>query len=379
MRPEVRRALWAVLIARTAANGGLRVIYPFLPAIARGLGVSIGALSAVVAMRNLGGLVTPFTARATESTGRRTMMLGAMAAVVAGCLLTASAPGLLVAATGILLVGFAKPAFDVAMQAWFGDRVPYGERGRVLGITELTWALALIITVPLSGWLISVTSWRAPFVLIALLSAAGLAAMIPGLESDAPAGRDLRPLKLNAPRALVLTAAFLFSTAAEIPFIVYGQWLEGSFGLSVAGIGVFTMVVVAAEIAGEGLVVLIADRVGLKRMILAGLALSALAYTGLGATGTSLLLAGVVVMTWIAAFEVTIVATIPFVSELAIESRDRLLSLLAVCIALGRAAGALLAQPVYASGGIARVGIVSSICALAAAGMILGIAERARM
>ena len=379
MRPEVRRALWAVLIARTAANGGLRVIYPFLPAIARGLGVSIGALSAVVAMRNLGGLVTPFTARATESTGRRTMMLGAMAAVVAGCLLTASAPGLLVAATGILLVGFGKPAFDVAMQAWFGDRVPYGERGRVLGITELTWALALIITVPLSGWLISVTSWRAPFVLIAFLSAAGLAAMIPGLESDAPAGRDLRPLKLNAPRALVLTAAFLFSTAAEIPFIVYGQWLEGSFGLSVAGIGVFTMVVVAAEIAGEGLVVLIADRVGLKRMILAGLALSALAYTALGATGTSLLLAGVVVMTWIAAFEVTIVATIPFVSELAIESRDRLLSLLAVCIALGRASGALLAQPVYASGGIARVGIVSSICALAAAGMILGIAERARM
>jgi MFS transporter, DHA1 family, inner membrane transport protein len=377
MKTEIRLALRAVLIARTAANGGLRVVYPFLPAIARGLGVSIPALSSVIALRNLGGLVTPLTARAAEIIGRRKLMIASMGAIVAGCLLTASSSAFIVAATGILVVGIAVPAFGVAMQAWFGDRVPYEERGRVLGITEFTWSLALIVTVPLSGFLIVLTNWRAPFALIALLSAVGLFAIISGLESDTPSRRAPRPLRLNTPRALVLACAFLFSAAAEIPFIVYGQWLEGSFGLTVAGIGIYTLVIVVAEVVGEGLVVVIADRVGLKRMILGGLGLSAIAYASLGVTGSSLILATVVVTIWIAAFEVTVVATIPFVSELAIESRDRLLSLLTVCIALGRAGGAIVAQPIYASGGITRVGVVAATCSLLAAMMIVRIAEPA--
>ncbi len=377
MKREVRRALWAVLIARTAANGGLRIVYPFLPAIARGLGVSTGALSAVIALRNLGGLFTPVTARVAEVTGRRKLMVVAMGIVVLGCLLTASSNTLLLAGTGILLVGVAKPAFDVAMQSWFGDRVPYEERGRVLGITELTWAIALVVTVPPSGFLIAWTNWRAPFVLIGLLSAVGLLAVARGLGSDKPIRHEPRPLRLRSPHFLMLLGVVFFSVAAEIPFIIYGQWLEESFGLSVAGIGVFTLVVVAAEFVGEGLVVVISDGVGLKRMVLGGLVVSAVAYASLGATGDSLLLASLAVGVWIAAFEVTIVAAIPFVSELAVESRDRLLSLLAGCVALGRAAGALTAQSIYGSGGIARTGIVSALCALVAAGLILRIDEPA--
>jgi MFS transporter, DHA1 family, inner membrane transport protein len=377
MKREVRRALWAVLIARTAANGGLRVVYPFLPAIARGLGVSTGALSAVIALRNLGGLFTPITARIAEVTGRRKLMVVTMGIVVLGCVLTASSTTLLLAGAGILLVGMAKPAFDVAMQSWFGDRVPYEERGRVLGITELTWSIALVVTVTPSGFLIALTNWRAPFVLIGLLSAAGLLAIARGLGPDKPSHHEPRPLRLRPPHFLMLAGVVLFSVAAEIPFIVYGQWLEGSFGLSVAGIGVFTLVVVAAEFAGEGLVVVISDGVGLKRMILGGLVVSAVAYASLGAAENSLLLATVAVAVWIAAFEVTIVAAIPFVSELVVESRDRLLSLLAGCVALGRAVGAVTAQSIYGSGGMARTGIVSALCALVAAGLIMGIDEPA--
>jgi predicted MFS family arabinose efflux permease len=370
MNSEVRRALGAVFVARTAANGGLRVVYPFLPAIARGLGVSIPTLSAAIAVRNLGGLLTPVTARVAETTGRRRLMITAMGVVVAGCLLSAGAPTFLVAALGIVMVGIAKPAFDVAMQAWFGDRVPFEERGRVFGITELTWAVALVVTVPVSGLLITLTSWRAPFVLIAVLSAIGLAALVPALQSDQPRTRERRPLRLTVPRGLVLASTFLFSSGAEMPFIVYGQWLEGEFGLSVTRIGLFTLVIVVAEIVGEGLVVLVSDRVGLKRMILGGLGVSGTAYAFLGATGASLILATAAVMAWVAAFEVTIVATIPFVSELAVESRDRLLSLLAVCIALGRATGALLAQPIYAAGGINLVGVGSALFAAIAAVLI---------
>jgi predicted MFS family arabinose efflux permease len=351
-----------VLVARTAANAGLRVVYPFLPVIARGLSVSVPALAVVVALRNLGGLTTPFVARLAERTGRRRLMVAAMIAITAGCALSAVTSTFALAAAGIVVVGIAKPCFDIPMQAWFGDRVPFSERGRVLGITELTWALSLAVIVPASGYLIAATSWRAPFVLVMLLAGAGTFVILRGIESDVPHEPEPRPLALTSPRRLMLAATVLFSTAAEIPFVVYGQWLEGTFSLSVTGIGLFTLVVVAAEISGEAMVAAVSDRVGIRRMIIFGLVISAVAYASFSLTGDSLVRAIMTVAVWIAAFEVTIVATIPFVSELAAESRDRLLSLLAVAIALGRASGALLAQPLYSLGGIGLAAGMSALC-----------------
>lgn len=368
---QIRRALAAVLIARTAANAGLRIVYPFLPTISRGLGVSIATLSVLIAVRNFGGITAPLAARTAETVGRRSMMTWAMGTVAVGTALTAIAPGFAVAGVGIVLVGLAKPAFDVPMQGWFGDRVPYERRGRILGITELTWSLALLVTVPVSGFLIAATSWRAPFVLISVMAVAGTIAIFAGIDDDRPPHRTKKPLKMIAPRVTMLALTFLFSVAAEIVFIVYGQWLEGSFGLSVAAIGLFTIVVVAAEMIGEGLVTWFGDRVGPHRMILLGLLVSIAAYLALGVIGGSIALAIVVVIAWLLSFEVTIVATIPLVSELATESRDRLLSLLAVLFCLGRVVGALIAQPIYSAGGIAASGWAAAGCCLLAALLLL--------
>jgi predicted MFS family arabinose efflux permease len=374
---EIRRALVATLVARSAANGALRVVYPFLPAIARGLGVSPAALSVLIAVRNLGGLFTPVVARLSERRGRRWMMLVAMVAVTLGCVLTASSGVFLIAGVGIVMVGFAKPAFDIPMQAWFGDRVPYSERGRVFGITELTWSIGLLAVVPISGFLIERTSWRAPFILVAIGSAAGTIAVAQGIGSDRPHEHVARSLKLTPPRVRILVTTLLFSIAAEIPFIVYGQWLEGSFGLSVAGIGTFTIAIVVAEVLGEGLVTVYADRWGLRRMFLGGLLVSGLAYLALSLTGSALALATIVVVIWIGSFEVTIVAAIPFASEMATAARERLLSLFAVMIATGRAIGALIAQPLFSAGGIGLVGLVAAVCVGVAALLLLGVEEHA--
>lgn len=365
----------ATFIARTAANAGLRVVYPFLPEIARGLSVTPAALSSLIALRYLSGLAAPAAARVAERTGHRRVMLWTVAAVAAGCALTASTSVFLIAGAGIVLVGLAKPAFDVAMQAWFGARVAYAQRGRVFGITELTWSVALLLTVPLSGFLIVATSWRAPFVLVTVFAVAGTLAIYKGMESDRPHEIERVALRLTSERVRVLAVTWLFSIAAEIPFIVYGQWLETSFGLSVAGIGTFTLVVVVAELAGEGLVVAVADRLGLKRMTLAGLVVSGLAYLAFSMIGSSLAVAVIVVAVWIAAFEVTIVAVIPLVSELAAESRARLLSLLSVVVVGGRAVGAVAAQPLYSRGGFGLVGYASAACVGMAAFMLIGVRE----
>jgi MFS transporter, DHA1 family, inner membrane transport protein len=375
MNTEIRRALVAVFIARSAANGALRVVYPFLPTIARGLDVSPAALSSLIAVRNLGGLATPLVARLSERRGRRWMMLVAMGAVTLGCALTAVSNLFIVAGLGIVLVGFAVPAFGIPMQAWFGDRVPYSERGRVFGITELTWSVSLLAIVPLSGFLIQLTSWRAPFVLVGVAAAVGTVAVARGITSDRPHEYTKRSLKLTAPRIRILAIAMLFSMAAEIPFVVYAQWLEGSFALSVAGIGTFTIAVVVAEVLGEGLVTVYSDRWGLRRMVLGGLFVSGLAYLAFSLTGLGLAFATLVVIIWIASFEVTVVAAIPFTSEMTLEARDRLLSLFTVMIACGRAVGALAAQPIFAAGGMELVGVVSAVCVGLATLLLLGVKE----
>jgi predicted MFS family arabinose efflux permease len=373
MRKDIKRALVAVFVARTAANAGLRVVYPFLPAISRGLGISHGQLASVIALRNLGGFAAPAVARVSERHGRRSIMLLAIGAVAAGCLVTITGSFVL-AAVGIVMVGFAKPAFDLPMQAWFGDRVPYRERGRVFGITELAWATSLIVAAPASGFLIAATDWRAPFVLVAVLAVIGSVAVARGVEPDRPHEHPDRKLRFDATLRKVIAVVVLFSMASEVPFILYGQWLEGNFGLSVAGIGTFTLAIAAAELTGEGLVVAVSDRIGLKRMWLGGLVISSLAYLSFGLVGSSLGLAVLVVVVWITSFEVTIVASIPFVSELS-PARERVLSMVLVSVGAGRAAGALLAQPLFSAGGMTLGAAFSAACAISAALILLTIPD----
>lgn len=381
-RGEVGAALAAVLVARTAVNGGLRVVYPFLPEIARGLGVSFATLATLVSLRSLAGVAAPAAARAAEALGRRALMVGATTAVAAGCLLVAGAPTVAVAAAGFLLVGLAKPAFDVPMQAWFADRVPWARRGRVLGVTELAWALSLAVTVPPSGVLIVAAGWRAPFVLVAVLAAIGVLAVAGLIPTDRPPQRRRARLALTRPRLALLGVVLLFSVSAELLFVVYGAWLEDDLGLSVTAIGTFTLVVVAAELVGEGAVAALSDRVGLRRAIMAGLLGSAGAYAALGLVGGSLAAAVLTVVAWFVCLEVTIVATVPFVSELATDpapdaarppppARDRLLALMVAVIAAGRALGAVVAPAAYAAGGITASGRVAAAGVLLAAVLLL--------
>lgn len=370
LRGEVAAALLAVLVARTAVNGGVRVVYPFLPEIERGLNVAPETLGVVLALRALTGLAAPAVPQIAERVGRRALMVGGVAATGVGCLLLAGAPVFGVAAAGLVLCGLAKPAFDVPMQGWFGARVPYARRGRVLGVTELTWALGLALTVP-AGALIALTSWQAPFVLVACVAAGGLVAVNRLIASDRPATRVRRPLRLTGAHRAILVVVILFRSALELVFLSYARWLEGDFGFSVAAIGLFTLVVVGSELAGEGVVAAFSDRFGLRRFVLAGLLVSAMAYATLGLVGASLLAAIAVVIAWFIASEVTIVAMIPFVSELAVESRDRLLSLMVTSNAVGAALAALLAAPLFTAVGIGGVGLTAAACVLSGAALLV--------
>jgi predicted MFS family arabinose efflux permease len=376
--PEVRRALIATLVARTAINGGSRGPFPFLPVIARGLGVPLETVGLLQGVKVAAGLGTPLLIRPAERYGRRTLMLGALVVLLAGCALFAFRPPLALAFVGFALIGVAKVAYDVPMQAWFGDRVPVERRGRVLGITELTWALSLLLVVPVSGLLIPVIGWQAPFLVTGVLAVLGFVAVRTLMRPDRPGHHEARPLRLEGRHLMLLAAAVAFWVAAELLFTVYGAWLEDDLGMSVPAIGVFTLLVVTAELLGEGTVTALSDRVGLRRSAVGGLIGSAAAYAALGQVGGSLPLAVVVVFVWFTCFEIAIVALIPFVSVLAQESPERLLSWFAVAMTLGRIAGAVAGPRVYLAGGIHASGLAAAAVTLLAAVLLLSVRTETR-
>ena len=370
---EVRRALAATLIARTAVNGGSRGPFPFLPAIARGLGISLEQMGLLWGLRTLTGLAAPLVVRPSERLGRRTVMVWGLGLLVLACALFALRPPVWLAALAFLLIGLAKVAYDVPMQAWFGDRVPAERRGRVLGITELTWSLALVLVVPVSGILIPILGWHAPFLVTGVLAVAGIAAVLLLIRPDRPEHHEPRPLRPTREHLAVLAAGAVFWVAAELLFVVYGAWLEDDLGLSVPAIGAFTVLVFAAELLGEGGVTALADRLGLKRSAMFGLAGSALAYALLGTVGASLPKALAVVFVWFACFEIAIVAMIPLVSVLAQASPERLLSWFAVSMTVGRTAGAVIGPRLYQAGGIRLSGMAAAAGTLLAAAILTAV------
>lgn len=372
---EVVAALVAVLVARTALNGGHRIAYPFLPEIARGLDVELTTLGDLFALRALSGLAAIVAPLLVARLGRRTLMGLAAGAGALGCVVVAvsgalGGAALVTVAIGLALTGAAKPLFDIPMQGWFGARIPQERRGRVLGLTELTWAGGLALAFP-AGFLIAATSWSAAFWLVAALGAAGTLAVLVLMRPDRPAQHVVPARRVPAAVARLVVVVALFRIAAEQLFIVYGRWLEVDLGLATAAIGTFTLVVVAAEATGEGGVSAFADRLGLRRTVLAGLGISALAYASLGQVGSSLVAAVVVVVVWFAAFEVTIVATIPLVTVIAGASRERALAYVAVMSVGASGLAALIGPRVLAAGGIGLNGWLSAALVALAAGLLL--------
>ncbi len=166
--------LGTILFSRTALNVSFRVVYPFLPVISRGLGVPLTAVSFLLTLRALAGLSSPLFGPLSDRYGRRSLMLAGLGMMVTAGALIAGWPTYRVATVAFVLFGLSKTAYDPALQAYLGDAVPYHRRGRVLGITELSWSAAWLIGVPAAGFLIERAGWQAPFVALAVLALVGL-------------------------------------------------------------------------------------------------------------------------------------------------------------------------------------------------------------
>lgn len=353
-RPSIAPALSYLSAVRLLLNSTERFAYPFLPTIARGLGIDLAQAGLLLSARAVGGFSAPLTvATAGRDRHHRRLVVAALGLFAAGVLVVAVPARFRFAVVGFAILGAARPAFDAAAQAYLAERTPYRRRGRVLGVLELTYAGGLLVGAPVAGWLIARGDWRTPF--LAAFAAAVLAAAVavPLLERvAADEGHGRERLRVDRRSGALLLILSLFAAGAELTQVVFGAWLELDFGLTLLALGGAATVLGAAELVGELIPLAVADRVGKRRTVVAGLVISSTAFALLPATsslGPGLAALAVALL----GFEVAIVAAIPIVSEVQPQARSRFLALGGVAMFGGRAVAAGVGPWLFTRTGIA--------------------------
>jgi len=352
---SVAKPLAVLTAGRVVLNAAHRFVYPFLPAIARGLGVSLQSAGTLVSVRWMAGLATPGVVHVVDRGRRpRRLIVVGLALFAVGAAVTALSGAFVGAVVGFAAMGLAKSTYDSASQAYLSERVPYARRARILGVFELAWAGGFLVGAPLAGWLIERFSWETPFWAAAGLALVTLVAVPSALDPesfhDAAGRKSLAPTHSAIGLLLVMG---LFSGAAELVFVVLGAWLEDLFGLSLLGLGGIAFLLGAAELVGEGGTVLGTDRLGKRRAVAIGLAVAAVAFAALAFLESQLIAGVAVTALALTGFEFTIVSSIPLASEMAPHGRARYLSLTIVAMSIGRAIGAFAGPRLFAWAGLA--------------------------
>ena len=357
MKTPLRIQVLLFTATRVVLNTMFRMVYPFLAVFARGIGVDLTTISLAMTLRSFTGVFSPFLASIGDSRGRKVGMLSGLAVFITGLIVVMIWPTFPAFLAALILSMLGKYIYDPSMQAYLGDRVAYQRRGRVLAITELSWSFSFLIGVPVMGFLIARYGWRAPFPVLSLLGILAfgvLAWMIPfdAVRPDKKVGLRTNVKKMVAypPVLAGLAMAMLFSAANETINLVFGIWLESSFGLIIAALGAAAAVIGLSELGGESLAAAFTDRIGKPMAIGIGVALNCLAALLLPILGTSTAGAVVGLFFFYLTFEFALVSSVPMMTEVMPAARATMMAFTTASVSVGRAIGALLASPLFLFG-----------------------------
>ncbi|MCL4302031.1 MAG: MFS transporter [Anaerolineae bacterium] len=366
-----------VFFARLILDIGTRVVFPFIPQLSAGLGLTVVGFSWLLFIRGIIGVAGPIFGVWSDRYGRRNVMAVGLLCQALGMVgLTLSWQWW--AILPMLFFGLGLTAFIPPQQAYISDQVAYERRGRALAIVEASWAIAAIVFLPLIGWLIDAFGWRVPFFIVSFFSLLGALVVWRYLPSTAHhtqtnlSWTEMRQLCLRPNVLASIFVALLLFITVDCFISVWGIWLSADYGLDAAALGLVATGIGLAELMGSASSSLFIDRIGKRRGSGLGLFLAAVILLLLPLTQSFFFLAVATLVIAGAFIEFTIVSLIPLYSEQAPQARGTVFSL----ILLGSAIGGAMGTPIAATGW-ERFGL-GGVCAIAAACLLAALALMGR-
>lgn len=370
--PEIRRNITAVTSARLVTNACYRFAPPFLAIIAKGFNASIEDIGIAVAISELTGLTSPMAGRLVDRLSHRTSMLLGLVGTALGCMIAALAPNLVVFGVGIAVLALTKQSFDLGLGSWIADHVKYEQRGRIVGLTETSWALGLLIGVSAMGLITAVSSWRVAYwVGIAML--AWFVLVIGRRVNAAPRATHVHvhgaPRRITGHAWFAVATMFCIMASAQNLFVTFGAWLEDDFGFGAARISAIGFLVGGIELFASTSSARLTDRWGKERSIAIGALLIAPAGIVLALGGSNLVVGVAAIVIYFMGFEFSVVSLLPVATQLVPNNPGAGLGWVLGAGTVGRAVMAPIATTAYANQGIgapaligATFGVLGALC-----------------
>ena len=284
-------------------------------------------------------------------------MLIGMGIFLAGTLSASLFPHIITFFITILLCNLGNNLLISAIQAYLGDRVAYQKRGLYLAIGELSWAVSFIIMVPLAGLVLERANWNGPYIWLTILGTVMTAILWLVVPQDTPSEpeplaifKDIKTVLRSLPAVLGMLMGTAFIIGNELVNVVFGVWMQDSFGLQIAALGAASMIIGFSELGGEGLAALLADRVGKERLMGISFLFNGLWMITLPWLGQSQVGAFIWLFMFYLTFEVGIVSALPLITELVPQARATMMALFIAALSIGRALGDVIAPRLYTSG-----------------------------
>lgn len=385
----VRDNLVPLTATRIVANTAYRFAPPFIAIIAgaeQGFDVSIARVGLVISISELAGFLAPLLGTFVDRVARRTAMAVGLAGSLVGILLMAIAPNLVVLCVGLTMLNLLKSCFDLGMAAWIADRVPYDRRGRVVGLTETSWALSLLVGVSLLGLVTAVSTWRVACVIGAVAIAAcatwldsslrrsgdtvsgGTAATGVATSGDAsPAGTPTSGAQTSGARAarawLVPLSMFGLMGASQCLFVTFGAWLADDFDFGASRIAAVGFALGAGELLSSVSSARYTDRIGKERSVALGALLMIPAAIVLAGFDSLLAVGLIGLAVFIVGFEYAVVSMLPIATSLFAGAPGKGFGLVIGAGTFGRGVLTFVATSLYESGGIAGAALAGAVCA----------------
>ena len=342
---------------RIVVNTNYRMVYPFLPVFARGLGIEPASLALAFSIRSFLSVFGPFLATIADTHDRRTGILMGAGLFTLGSGLVGLSPTFWGFIGGISLASLGNVVFIPSMNAYLGDQVSYEKRGRVMAITEMSWALAFIAGIPVVRWLLESYAWFSPFYIFTGLGLVFFvlywfmlpARSIPKTDENT-IWRNLGRVLKTWPAVAGLLVGVLATGANETVNVIFGVWIENQFGINFAALTTASIVIGISELGGEVATGLWLDAVGKRKMIWIFLGLNSLAALLLPLGGRSMTWALAGLGFFFISFEIILVGMLTLMSEVVPAARATMMAMTVAGFSLGRMLGDLISPSFYSIG-----------------------------
>ncbi len=349
-----------------------RMVFPFLPALARGLGVPVETVAVAVSARSVPGLIGPPLGAIADMHGRKKALVWALIIFGFSMALVGFFPTYATFFIGMIISGGAIVIIDSSIHAYLGDKIPYIQRGKAMASVELGWSLAFVIGIPLVGWGMEHYGWSSPFIWLGVLGIllGGLVGLILPNQSRITGNWDelrfgLRQIIGKTP-LLGLVLALLMTFGNQVISIVFGIWMENSFDLKVGQLGVASTVIGFAGIVGVGCAILFTDRLGKRKAVGLGIAVNSVICLVLPMVHSQLGFALATLFIFYLSFEFTITSLLPLMTTLSLQARGFFMAATQAALSLGDALGALVGPSLVQRGLVVNAActLVINLCGL---------------